>query len=101
MTINISWSYPGPNDGFEIEAQLWNEGWVNVATVLNTNLCSESSKCSYQDKNGVIDPSYTDSYGSVINRVYKYRVRAYAGADKSGYGEASTTVAPFRKPVCP
>jgi hypothetical protein len=101
MTINISWSYPGPNDGFEIEAQLWNEGWVNVATVPNTNLCSESSKCSYQDKNGVIDPSYTDSYGAVINRVYKYRVRAYAGADKSGYGEASTMVAPFRKPVCP
>lgn len=101
MTVNLSWSYSGPNDGFEIESQLWNGSWISLATVQNGNLCSIANKCNYEDKNGVIDPAYTDKNGVVINRIYKYRVRAYVGENKSGYGYASTSVAPFRKPVCP
>jgi hypothetical protein len=104
VTINVSWSYPGPNQGFEVEAQLWNGSWVQLGTVQTVNLCTESSKCSYEDKYGVIDPKFINKDGIAIYRLYNYRVRAYQGTEKSGYGYASTeafnTLAPFKTPVC-
>ncbi len=102
MNIKLSWTYPGPNEGFEVDAQLVNGNWLTLGTVQTTNTCaSDPSKCTYEDKNGVIDAPFKDKNGIVNDRIYQYRVRAYQGTVKSDYGYASTKVIPFIKPVCP
>jgi len=82
--VRIDWTAlacaPNPcatPQGFEIQKLVRDGLWVTIATV------------------GGTEASYTDNHAVDPGRKYSYRVRAYNGADRSPFGEASAVTPPY------
>ncbi|WP_306534763.1 fibronectin type III domain-containing protein [Geobacter sp.] len=82
--VRVDWTTlacaPNPCDtpqGFEIQKLVRDGIWVTIATVDGA------------------DTSYTDNHALDPGRKYSYRVRAYSGADRSPFSEASAITLPY------
>lgn len=73
--IRLNWvDNASDEDGFEIEAQVWNGRWAHIATV------------------GQNVTTFTDTNGIEPLKTYNYRMRSYRGLDKSPYYYLATPV---------
>jgi concanavalin A-like lectin/glucanase superfamily protein/uncharacterized protein DUF2341/carbohydrate binding protein with CBM4/9 domain len=88
--IRLSWTdRSGDEDGFDIEAKLWNGQWVKSTTVVSTAAGKTDTNNQRQ---------YVDSIGVGPLKSYTYRVRAIRGADRSPpSNEATATTPAFTK----
>jgi hypothetical protein len=85
--IRLDWSDNGNDeDGYEIEAQVWNREFVLI-DIVPPNVTT-----------------FTDSEGIEPEATYRYRVRPFRGADKAPYSneaEATTPVYQVGDTTCP
>jgi uncharacterized delta-60 repeat protein len=79
--ITLIWADSSPDeDGFEIEAQVWNRSWALIGTV------------------GANVATFTDTRGIDPKRTYSYRVRSFRGSQKSSYGYSNPVTTPAYAP---
>ena len=76
MVVRLTWSDTAPDeDGYEIEAQVWNGNFTHFTTV------------------GPDTTSFLDRDASPVS-TYRYRVRVVKGSDKSLYSNEATATTP-------
>jgi hypothetical protein len=87
LMVRLDWSDNGDDeDGYEIEAQVWNREFVLI-DIVPPNVTT-----------------FTDSEGIEPEGTYRYRVRPFRGADKAPYSneaEATTPVYQVGDTTCP
>lgn len=71
--IRLDWNDSVDEEGYDIEAQIFNGAWMPIATVPANQL------------------TYTDSHGVNPGTLYTYRVRAKRTAGNSGWSQANAT----------
>ncbi|MBI5665240.1 MAG: fibronectin type III domain-containing protein, partial [Nitrospirae bacterium] len=77
MVIQLNWTdNAADEDGYELEVQIFNGKFVRIAT-----LAADAA-------------SFTDTMSIEPEKQYKYRVRAYRGADNSPYSNEATATTP-------